>query len=61
MFKLFIFKNSTSGSQNVTFKYVSGSGDTVAVSPATTKIVFASANDGTFYLILLTWVLVQVM
>ena len=42
----YFLKNSTSGSQNVTFKYVSGSGDTVAVAPATTKIVFASANDG---------------
>jgi hypothetical protein len=43
----YFLKNSTSGSQNVTFKYVSGSGDTVAVSPSSTKIVFASANDGT--------------
>ena len=43
----YFLKNSTSGSQNVTFKYVSGSGDSVAVAPATTKIVFASANDGT--------------
>jgi hypothetical protein len=42
----YFLKNSTSGSQNVTFKYVSGSGDTVAVAPAATKIVFASANDG---------------
>ena len=42
----YFLKNSTSGSQNVTFKYVSGSGDPVAVAPATTKIVFASANDG---------------
>ena len=30
----------------MTFKYVSGSGSSVAVSPSTTKIVFASANDG---------------
>jgi len=43
----YFIKNSTSGSQNVTFKYVSGSGDTVAVAPSSTKIVFASANDGT--------------
>jgi hypothetical protein len=42
----YFLKNSTSGSQNVTFKYVSGSGSSVAVSPSTTKIVFASANDG---------------
>jgi hypothetical protein len=43
----YFLKNSTSGSQNVTFKYVSGSGDTVAVAPAATAVVFASANDGT--------------
>ena len=43
----YFLKNSTSGSQDVTFKYVSGSGDSVAVAPASVKIVFASANDGT--------------
>ena len=43
----YFLKNSTSGSQNVTFKYVSGSGDTVAVAPSATAVVFASANDGT--------------
>jgi len=43
----YFLKNSTTGSQNVTFKYVTGSGDSVVVAPATTKIVFASANDGT--------------
>ena len=42
----YFLKNSTSGSQNVTFKYVSGSGDSVAVSPSATAVVFASANDG---------------
>jgi hypothetical protein len=42
----YFLKNSTSGSQNVTFKYVSGSGDSVAVAPAATAVVFASANDG---------------
>jgi len=42
----YFLKNSTSGSQNVTFKYVSGSGDSVVVAPASVKIVFASANDG---------------
>ena len=42
----YFLKNSTSGSQNVTFKYVSGSGSTVAVAPSSTAIVFASANDG---------------
>ena len=43
----YFLKNSTSGSQTVTFKYVSGSGSTVAVASGVTKIVFASANDGT--------------
>ena len=43
----YFLKNSTSGSQTVTFKYVSGSGDSVAVGSGETKLVFASANDGT--------------
>tara|TARA_Y100001937_G_scaffold66237_1_gene90634 strand:- start:6883 stop:8247 length:1365 start_codon:yes stop_codon:yes gene_type:complete len=43
----YFLKNSTSGSQNVTFKYVSGSGSSVVVAPSSVKIVFASANDGT--------------
>jgi len=43
----YFLKNSTSGSQVVTFKYVSGSGDSVAVANGATVIVFASANDGT--------------
>ena len=45
----YILKNSTSGSYTVQFKYVSGSGDsfTFGASDKGTKIVFASANDGT--------------
>ncbi len=43
----YFLKNSTGGSQTVTFKYVSGSGSSVAVASGATKIVFASANDGT--------------
>ena len=43
----YFLKNSTSGSQNVSFKYFSGSGDTVAVSPSATAVGFASANDST--------------
>ena len=43
----YFLKNSTSGSQTVTFKYVSGSGSSVAVGSGETKLVFASANDGT--------------
>ncbi len=43
----YFLKNSTGGSQVVTFKYTSGSGDTVAIANGATVIVFASANDGT--------------
>ena len=43
----YVLKNSTSGSQTVTFKYVSGSGSSVAVGSGATKVVFATANDGT--------------
>ena len=45
--QFYILKNSTSGSQNVVFKYVSGSGDSVTVGPAAVKLVYATANDGT--------------
>ena len=43
----YILKNSTSGSQNVVFKYVSGSGDSVTLAPGAVKLVYATANDGT--------------
>ncbi len=43
----YFLKNSTGGSHVVTFKYTSGSGDTVAIANGATVIVFASANDGT--------------
>ena len=45
--QFYILKNSTSGSQNVVFKYVSGSGDSVTVGPSAVKLVYATANDGT--------------
>ena len=44
---LYVLKNSTSGSQNVVFKYVTGSGDSVTVTPGAVKLVYATANDGT--------------
>jgi len=46
---LYVIKNSSSGAYTVTFKYVSGSGDTVAWSATDkgTKIIYATANDGT--------------
>ena len=45
----YIIKNSSSGAYTVTFKYVSGSGDTVQWSATDkgTKIIYATANDGT--------------
>ena len=43
----YIIKNATSGSQIVTFKYVSGSGSSVAIANGATKIIYATANDGT--------------
>jgi len=43
----YIIKNATTGSQIVTFKYVSGSGDSVAIANGETVCVYASANDGT--------------
>jgi len=45
----YILKNSTTGSQTVTFKYITGSGGTVvfAAGDTGTKIVYATANDGT--------------
>jgi hypothetical protein len=43
----YIIKNATSGSQVVTFKYVSGSGNSVAIANGATVIVYATANDGT--------------
>tara|TARA_R100001509_G_scaffold8213_1_gene4669 strand:- start:2583 stop:3947 length:1365 start_codon:yes stop_codon:yes gene_type:complete len=45
--QFYILKNSTSGSQNVVFKYVTGSGDSVTVTPGAVKLVYATANDGT--------------
>ena len=43
----YIIKNATTGSQVVTFKYVSGSGDSVAIANGATVLVYATANDVT--------------
>ena len=45
----YFLRNSTSGAYTVQFKYASGSGDsfTFATTDKGTKILFASANDGT--------------
>jgi hypothetical protein len=45
----YVIKNSTSGAYTLQFKYVSGSGDTVtwAAADKGTKLIYATANDGT--------------
>jgi len=43
----YIIKNATTGSQVVTFKYVSGSGGSVAIANGDTVCVYAAADDGT--------------
>ncbi len=43
----YLLKNATSGSQNVVFKYVTGSGDSATVPNGKTVIAYAKADDGT--------------
>ena len=43
----YILKNSTSGSQNVVFKYVSGTDAGVTIANGKTSLVYAKADDGT--------------
>ena len=43
----YILKNATSGSQVVTFKYVTGTGTSAAVPNGKTVIAYAKADDGT--------------
>ena len=45
--QLYLLKNSTSGSQNVVFKYVSGSGSSATIANGKTILAFARADDGT--------------
>jgi len=45
--QLYLLKNSTSGSQNVVFKYVSGSGSSATIASGKTILAFARADDGT--------------
>ena len=45
--QFYVLKNSTSGSQNVVFKYVSGGGDSITLTPGAVKLVYATANDST--------------
>ena len=45
--QLYLLKNSTSGSQNVVFKYVSGSGTSATIANGKTILAFARADDGT--------------
>ena len=43
----YVLKNSTTGSQDVVFKYVTGSGNSVTIPNGSVKLVYATANDGT--------------
>ncbi len=45
--QMYVLKNSTSGSQNVVFKYASGTGDSITLASGAVKVVYATANDGT--------------
>jgi len=45
--QLYLLKNSTSGSQNVVFKYVSGSGTSATIANGKTILAYARADDGT--------------
>ena len=45
--QFYILKNSTTGSQSITFKYVSGSGDSVTVTNGSSVIAYAKADDST--------------
>ena len=48
MYKTFYFlKNATSGSQNVVFKYATGTGTSATVTNGKTVIAYAKADDGT--------------
>jgi len=43
----YFLKNATSGSQNVVFKYVTGTGTSATVTNGKTVIAYAKADDGT--------------
>ena len=45
--QLYVLKNSTTGSQSITFKYVSGSGSSATIASGKTILAFARADDGT--------------
>jgi len=44
--QLYLLKNSTSGSQNVVFKYATGSGTSATIANGKTILAFARADDG---------------
>ena len=43
----YLLKNATSGSQNVVFKYATGTGTSATVTNGKTVIAYAKADDGT--------------
>ena len=45
--QFYVLKNSTTGSQSITFKYVSGSGNSVTITNGSSVIAYAKADDVT--------------
>ena len=45
--QLYLLKNGTSGSQNVVFKYATGSGTSATISNGKSILAYAKADDGT--------------
>ena len=45
--QLYLLKNGTSGSQNVVFKYATGSGTSATIANGKTILAYAKADDGT--------------
>ena len=45
--QFYVLKNSTTGGQSITFKYVSGSGNSVTITNGSSVIAYAKADDGT--------------
>jgi hypothetical protein len=45
--QFYVLKNSTTGGQSITFKYVSGSGNSVTITNGSSVVAYAKADDGT--------------
>jgi len=45
--QFYVLKNSTTGGQSITFKYASGSGNSVTITNGSSVVAYAKADDGT--------------